>query len=165
MKVKRVFCAALLSGIIFTSGTNAGKVDPEIITKNRISNQKIANMKSYISIFEIPATDISRAIEFYQAILDLKIERMDFPEMQMGLLPYEGEMVTGIILKAEGSEPASAGVTIYLNGGDNLQIILDRVEKNGGKILVPKTLHADESGYFALFLDSEGNRLGLHSPN
>jgi predicted enzyme related to lactoylglutathione lyase len=57
------------------------------------------------------------------------------------------------------------GVTIYLNGGDNLQVILDKVEKSGGRILIPKTLHADESGYFATFIDSEGNKIGLHSPN
>jgi predicted enzyme related to lactoylglutathione lyase len=54
---------------------------------------------------------------------------------------------------------------MYLNAGENLQVVLDRVEKNGGQIIVPKTAHADESGYFAIFLDSEGNRMALHSPN
>jgi len=122
-------------------------------------------MKSLISIFEIPATEISRAIAFYQAILDIKIENMDFPEIRMGLFPYEGQIVTGVIIKGEGYQPSANGVTIYLNGGDNLQVILDKVEKNGGKIFVSKTLHADESGYFALFFDSEGNKIGLHSPN
>ena len=120
-------------------------------------------MKSHISIFEIPATDISRAVSFYQSILDIKIEKMNMPEMQMGIFPYEGQMVTGVIIKAEGYKPSADGVTIYLNGGDNLQVILDRVEKNGGKIKTPKTLHADESGYFAIFIDSEGNKIGLHS--
>ena len=90
---------------------------------------------------------------------------MEMPDMQMGIFPYEGQMVTGVIIKAEGYQPSADGVTIYLNGGDNLQGIIDKVEKNGGKVLVPKTLHADESGYFAIFLDSEGNKLGLHSPN
>lgn len=122
-------------------------------------------MKSYISIFEIPATEISRAIDFYQAILDIKIEKIEMPEMQMGILPYEDQMVTAVITQAEGYNPSGDGVTIYLNGGDNLQVILDKVEKNGGKTLIPKTLHADESGYFAIFLDSEGNRIGLHSMN
>ncbi|MCL4168188.1 UNVERIFIED_CONTAM: hypothetical protein GTU68_031414 [Idotea baltica] len=122
-------------------------------------------MKSFISIFEIPATEISRAVDFYQAILDINIEKMEFPEMQMGIFPYEGQMVTGVLIKAEGYKPSADGVTIYLNGGDNLQIILDKVEKNGGKIIVAKSLHADESGYYAIFLDSEGNKIGLHSPN
>ncbi|MCP9769068.1 VOC family protein [Lacihabitans sp. LS3-19] len=121
-------------------------------------------MKSYISMFEIPARDILRAINFYQAILDIKIEKMDVEGMQMGILPYEGQMATGIIIQAEGSNPSADGVTIYLNAGENLQVILDRVEKNGGQIIVLKTAHADESGYFAIFLDSEGNKIGLNSP-
>lgn len=122
-------------------------------------------MKSFVSIFEIPATEISRAVDFYQAILDIKIEKMDFSGMQMGLFPSEGQMTFGVIIQGEDYKPSANGVTIYLNGGDNLQIILDKVEKKGGKIVVPKTLHADESGYFAMFIDTEGNRLGLHSPN
>ena len=77
-------------------------------------------MKSYISMFEIPATDISRAINFYQALLQIKIEKMDGEGMQMGILPYEGEMVTGVIIKAEGYKPSANGVTIYLNAGENL---------------------------------------------
>ncbi|KJZ06696.1 glyoxalase [Marinomonas sp. S3726] len=122
-------------------------------------------MNTYISIFEIPATDISRAIEFYQAILDMNIEKVEMPGMEMGILPYEEQAVTGVILKEEGLRPSADGVTIYLNGGENLQTILDRVEKNSGKILIPKTAHADDMGYFAIFLDSEGNKMGLHSPN
>ena len=121
-------------------------------------------MNSFVSIMEIPAVDISRAVIFYQSILGIKIEQMEFPGMQMGLLPYEEQAVVGVIIKGEESKPSADGVTIYLNGGDDLQVILDRVESEGGKILVPKTPHADESGFFAMFLDTEGNRLGLHSP-
>ncbi len=130
-----------------------------------IETKKTNDMKSFISIFEIPATELTRSVDFYQAILDIHIEKMEFPEMQMGIFPYEGQMVTGVIMKAEGYKPSADGVTLYLNGGDNLQIILDKVEKNGGKVMVPKSLHADESGYYAIFLDSEGNKMGLHSPN
>ena len=128
-------------------------------------NKNEVTMNSYISIFEIPATDISRAIRFYEGILDVKIEKMEFPGMQMGILPYEEQMVTGVIMKGEGYEPSANGITIYLNAGEDLQLVLDKVEKNGGKVIIPKTAHADESGYFALFLDSEGNKMGLHSPN
>ena len=134
-------------------------------TESLTNNQNKEDMKSFISIFEIPATDLSRAVNFYQSILGINIEKMEIPEMEMGIFPYEGQMVTGVIIKGEGYKPSADGVTIYLNGGDNLQIILDKVEKNGGKVIVPKTAHADESGFFALFLDTEGNRLGLNSPN
>jgi len=98
-----------------------------------------------------------------------EIEKQDLlveiPGMEMGIFPYEKQLVTGVIMKGKGYKPSKEGVTIYLHGGDNLQIILDRVEENGGKIIVPKTAHADESGFFALFIDTEGNKLGLNSPN
>ncbi|RNC79649.1 MAG: VOC family protein [Balneola sp.] len=122
-------------------------------------------MNSYISLFEIPATDISRAIEFYQAILDVSVEQMEIPGMEMGILPYENQTVHGVIIQGDGYQPSTDGVAIYLNAGDDLQVVLDKVEENGGSVIVPKTAHADESGFFALFLDSEGNRLGLNSPN
>ena len=121
-------------------------------------------MNSYIAIFEIPATDFSRAVNFYKAVFDLKIEKMDIPGMQMGIFPYEGQMNTGVIIKGEGYKPSADGVTIYLNGGENLQGVLDKVEKSGGKVLFQKTSHADGNGFFAIFLDSEGNKIGLNSP-
>lgn len=129
--------------------------------KEKIMNQ----MSSYLAIFEIPAADIGRAISFYEGILELSIEKFEMPGMLMGVLPYEDQLVTGVIIQGEGYEPSPKGVTIYLNAGDDLQTILDRVEGHGGSILMPKTPHADESGYFALLLDSEGNRIGLNSPN
>lgn len=122
-------------------------------------------MKSFVSIFEIAATDITRAVKFYKTILDIEIELMEMSQMKMGVFPVENQPTFGVIIQAEGYNPSAQGVTIYLNGGDDLQVILDRVEKNGGKILTPKTPHIDESGFFALFIDSEGNRLGLHSTN
>ena len=144
---------------------NQNKSNSEVQKVDSSQEQITNDMKSFISLFEIPATDISRAISFYQAILDINIEKMEMPGMEMGIFPYEGQMVTGVIMKGEGYKPTAGGVTIYLNGGDNLQQILDKVEKNDGIIIVPKTAHADESGFFALFLDTEGNKLGLNSPN
>jgi uncharacterized protein len=164
MTVKGIILASMVSTMCFVSCNNSGKTNSEPTTKDTLTNSKAINMKSYISMFEIPATDISRAINFYQTILDIKIEKMDFEGMQMGILPYEGQMVTGVIIKADGYKPSADGVTIYLNGGDNLQVILDKVEKNGGKVITPKTAHADGSGFFAIFLDSEGNKMALNSP-
>lgn len=162
---KTILCSAIILSFCLVSSKGQDKVDPKSQQTDSNETQKTNDMKSFISIFEIPATEISRAVDFYQAILDINIEKMEFPEMQMGIFPYEGQMVTGVLIKAEGYKPSADGVTIYLNGGDNLQIILDKVEKNGGKIIVAKSLHADESGYYAIFLDSEGNKIGLHSPN
>ncbi len=165
MVVKGIILASLVSVMCFVSCNNSDKTTSEPATKDTLTNSKVKDMKSYISMFEIPATDISRAIIFYQALLDIKIEKMNVEGMQMGILPYEGQMVTGVIIQADGYKPSADGVTMYLNAGENLQVVLDRVEKNGGQILVPKTAHADESGYFAIFLDSEGNKMALNSPN
>ncbi|MDO6738960.1 VOC family protein [Wenyingzhuangia sp. 2_MG-2023] len=144
---------------------NQNKSKSEVQKTDLNQKQTTNDMNSFISLFEIPATDLSRAVSFYQAILEINIEEMKIPGMEMGIFPYKNQAVTGVIVKGEGYKPSSNGVTIYLNGGNNLQTILDKVEKNGGKIIVPKTAHADESGFFALFLDTEGNKLGLNSPN
>lgn len=165
MADKRIKLASLVFVMCFVSCNNSDKTNNETRIEDTLTNSTKNDMKSYISMFEIPATDISRAINFYQALLDISIEKMDVEGMQMGILPYEGQIVTGVIIQAEGYKPSADGVTMYLNAGDNLQLVLDRVEKNGGQILVPKTAHADESGYFAIFLDSEGNKMALNSPN
>lgn len=148
-------------------GACNGNTKPDSVKKqsNSTINHNVSDMKSYVSIFEIPATDISRAINFYEHILGLEIEKFEMPDMEMGVFPYEEQLVTGVITKGEGFQPSADGTTIYLNGGDNLQTILDKVEENGGQIMVTKTPHADGMGFFALFLDSEGNKMGLHSPN
>jgi uncharacterized protein len=165
MAVKGIILASLVSAICFVSCTNSDKTNSEATTKDTLTNSKEKDMKSYISMFEIPATDISRAINFYQTLLDIKIEKMDIEGIQLGILPYEGQMVHGVIIKADEYKPSADGVTMYLNAGENLQFVLDKVEKNGGEIIIPKTAHADGSGFFAIFLDSEGNKMALNSPN
>ena len=165
MAIRKIIIAIAFLGVCLASCTNSNKSNSESITKDSLTNSKVKSMNSYISMFEIPATDISRAVNFYQAILDIKIEKMDVPGMQMGILPYEGQLVTGVIIKADGYKPSADGVTIFLNGGENLQIILDKVEKNNGKIVTLKTAHADGNGFFAIFIDSEGNKMALNSPN
>jgi predicted enzyme related to lactoylglutathione lyase len=164
--MKRIILSATILFVLGFMACNSQDNPKSETKKQALSLEKnIDDMNSFISLFEIPATDISRAINFYQAILDVNIEKMEIPGMEMGIFPYEEQMVTGVIMKGEGYTPSADGITIYLDGGDNLQTILDKVEKNGGEIIVPKTAHADESGFFALFLDTEGNKLGLNSPN
>ena len=73
--------------------------------------------------------------------------------------------VGGALVDSGGSHKPSAtdGPLIYLNGSPDLQIVLDRIETAGGKVLMPKTEITPEYGYMALLLDTEGNRIGLHS--
>jgi predicted enzyme related to lactoylglutathione lyase len=122
-------------------------------------------MKNLISIFEIPAIDFSRAVNFYRTILDISIEEIDMDGVLMGLFPSDDKSVSGAVIKGNDYKPSTDGVIIYLNGGDNLQVVLDRMEANNGKIIVPKTQISPEIGFYALFIDTEGNKLGLHSVN
>lgn len=120
-------------------------------------------MENVVSIIEIATTDLDRAIQFYQSILGVDIERADMGEVQMGILPCPEGTVSVVLAMGADYQPSASSSILYLNGGKNLQTILDRVAPSGGTVLVPKTEISPEMGYFALFMDSEGNRMGLHS--
>lgn len=135
-------------------------------TKNKIEKiqtQKTNSMNNLISIVEIPTTDFSRAVKFYQTILGVAIEEMEMDGNQMGVLPNEEGTVNVVLVKGNDYKPTTDGTVLYLNAGKDLQTMLDKVEQNGGQIIVPKTEISIEMGYFALFIDTEGNKLGLHS--
>lgn len=122
--------------------------------------------KHAISWFEIPTANIDRAQKFYETIFDMQMIPLDNPHIQMRLFPIENmENVGGsIVFNKDFYKPsATDGSLIYLNANPDVQIILDRIETAGGKIAVPKTQISPEYGYMAIFIDSEGNRVGLHS--
>ena len=124
-------------------------------------------MHNAISWFEIPATDLDRAQKFYETIFNITLNPMDTPNIKMRLFPLDDMMngVGGAIVDSGGFHKPSAtdGVLIYLNGNPDVQNVLDKVEKAGGKIKVPKTEISSEFGFMGVFLDTEGNRIGLHS--
>jgi uncharacterized protein len=122
-------------------------------------------MENLINFIDIPAADFSRAVSFYKAILGLHIKETDMFGTKMGFFPTDGKNVSGAIVQGQDYQPSTNGVVAYLNGGNNLQIILDKVESNNGKVIVPKTHINAEVGYIAMFIDTEGNRMALHSIN
>ncbi len=122
-------------------------------------------MQNFINWFEIPATDFNRAVSFYEAILDVEIKQAEMFGTKMGLFPSDGTNVSGAIVEGEGYKPSSDGVLAYLNGGKDLQKVLDKIENNKGKVIVPKTQISPEMGYFGMFSDSEGNKMAIHSSN
>ena len=122
------------------------------------------NVMNALNWFEIPVTDFTRACRFYEAILAAALPVDDsFPGMQMAFLPSSETGVGGCLVACDASKPNADGVRVYLNGGEDLAAILARIQGAGGKVVVPKTLIREDIGYFALFEDSEGNVLGLHS--
>jgi predicted enzyme related to lactoylglutathione lyase len=122
-------------------------------------------MKNAISWFEIPSTDLDRATKFYETIFGVSLMPMDMPGIKMRMFPLDDMMgVGGALVDGDFHKPSEThGPLIYLNGNPDVQLVLDKVEKAGGKIIVPKTEISPEYGYMAVFIDTEGNRVGLHS--
>lgn len=116
-----------------------------------------------ISWFEIPASDFARAKAFYEAVLGRTIETMTMGPSTMGFLSSSPEAIGGAIVHGDGTAPSKSGTLVYLNGGDDLSVMLARVEPAGGTVAVPKTDIGSGFGFFAHFIDTEGNRVGLHS--
>jgi predicted enzyme related to lactoylglutathione lyase len=115
--------------------------------------------------FEIPVENFERAKKFYSLIFDFEMTENQMGPNRMGFFLYDfkAREIGGAIVQGPGYVPTEEGTLVYLNGGADLAVALGRVEKAGGKIILPKTLISAELGYFAIFRDSEGNRVALHS--
>jgi len=125
------------------------------------------NFKNAISWFEIPTNDLNRAQQFYEAIFGVELIPMETENFKMRMFPIEDPMtgIGGCLVHDDGFHKAAAtdGPLIYLNANPDVQIVLEKVEAAGGKVIVPKTEISPEYGYMGVFIDSEGNRIGLHS--
>jgi len=113
---------------------------------------------------EIPVLDFSMAKHFYESLLGFPIHESRIGGMQHGFWGHTANQVGGAIVKGEGV-PSQKGALVYFDGGNDLNDYLQKVEKLGGKIILPKTLIAKEIGNYAIFLDTEGNRLAFWSKN
>jgi uncharacterized protein len=120
-------------------------------------------MKHALNWFEIPVSDFARAKKFYEAIIGAAFYEMKMGEFTMGFFPCDQGTIGGAIVHGIDYEPSDRGTLVYLNGGEDLAVILARVIPAGGSIVEPKRLITPEIGYFALFKDTEGNRVALHS--
>jgi len=116
-------------------------------------------MKNVIAWVEIPATNFERAVKFYNEVLNIQLETIDCGIEKMALLPDDA----GAISYAPDFHPSKDGVLVSFNTENKLDATIERIKNSGGKIVKPKTkIEAEGRGYFALFIDCEGNRLGLY---
>jgi predicted enzyme related to lactoylglutathione lyase len=123
--------------------------------------------KNAISWFEIPTVDLERAQKFYETIFDTQLIPLDLQQIKMRMFPIENQM-TGIggslVYNKDFYKPSTTdGPLIYLNANPDVQNVLNKIENAGGKILVPKTQISEDYGYMAVFVDTEGNRIAIHS--
>jgi predicted enzyme related to lactoylglutathione lyase len=120
-------------------------------------------MNKFISFFEIPAADFSRAVGFYEKLFGIEMNRCEGDGEKMAFFP-QGSNVDGAISQHETMKPSPDGVILTFHLDGSIEEFMNRVVSLGGKILREKTkIEADNRGWFALFADSEGNRLGVYS--
>lgn len=116
--------------------------------------------------FEIPVMDMSRAIKFYETVLGIKLIHQNFGGLEMAWFPHDKGYGSGgaLILEKNFYKPSENGILIYLtaHSGD-LQNELERAKKAGAKIVMEKKQISPEHGFMAALIDSEGNRIALHS--
>jgi uncharacterized protein len=116
--------------------------------------------------FEIPATNIERASKFYSSIFAVQMDPV-MEMMGMKMANFPGDMgngkVYGALVKSDLHKPSQDGAVVYLNANPSIQTVLDRIEKSGGKVVMPKTVISPEIGVMAFFVDTEGNKVALHA--
>lgn len=107
---------------------------------------------------------MDRAKRFYETVFEIEVAIHDFGGMLMGWFPFDESKpgATGTLIKQESYIPSQEGTLVYFNSAD-VQLELDRVVSAGGKIYQPKTQISPEHGFMGAFIDSEGNRIALHS--
>lgn len=119
-----------------------------------------------ITWFQIPASNLDRAVRFYTDIVGASFHRMENAEGKHAFFALDtmDTLRTGgeIVESAAFGKPGQEGVTIYLSAPGGVDAVVAKVPAAGGKVLVPKTA-IGENGFYAIILDSEGNRIGLHS--
>ncbi|TYA56019.1 VOC family protein [Formosa maritima] len=117
-----------------------------------------------IGWFEVPVNDMERAKKFYETVFKVEISIHDFGGILMGWFPDRGEVpgAQGTLIKQDTYLPSQEGTLVYFIS-ENVQNELDRVEVAGGTIYQPKSQISAEHGYMAAFIDTEGNRIALHS--
>ncbi|HEY2986316.1 MAG TPA: VOC family protein [Candidatus Binatia bacterium] len=119
-------------------------------------------MGNQIVWVDIPVKDLERAIKFYSAVLGTPVKKEEMPGMTIGILPHQEGEVGGCLFKSETDEPSTKGPLLYLNANGRLAQAIAAVEANSGKVVQPKH-PIGPYGYRAIVLDSEGNRIALHS--
>lgn len=132
--------------------------------------QKLIEETNAINWFQIPVLETSRAKKFYETILDIQMRTKHIPETdeELTFFPFSpggvratSGRVSGVLTRTKRSKPSMDGITVYLNANPAIQTVINKIEPAGGKVIIPKTKIA--AGYFSVFIDTEGNKVGLHA--
>ena len=116
---------------------------------------------------DIPVTNLDRAIKFYSAVLGSEVNKISEAGFEYGLLPHEEQNSSGCLCVGSDSagsnnKPSQSGPLIYLSVGGRLDDAIKATNSKGGKVLEGKH-QIGSHGFRAIMVDSEGNRIALHS--
>lgn len=123
-------------------------------------------LNNFIHWFEIPVEDFDRAKTFYERVFHIRLEEVQRRNLRFGLFPRKDKGPGGAIVKGGDNQPGEHGSLLYLNSENRIQELLQNVRKAGGQVLCGKQpIDEDGSiyGFYAIFIDTEGNRIGLYS--
>jgi uncharacterized protein len=132
--------------------------------------QRLIEQTNAINWFQIPVLETKRAKKFYETILDIEMKTQHIPETneELTFFPFAPAVprassgrVSGVLARNPRSKPSMDGITVYLNANPAIQTVINKIEPAGGKVLIPKT--KIQAGYFSVFIDTEGNKIGLHA--
>ena len=111
--------------------------------------------------FDIPVADLDRAAAFYRAVLEIDVRKQEFDGFAFCFLAHD-EGNGGCLVPGAGEISSTGGILVYLNVDGRIRDAIAQVEQRGGKVMEP--VHAiGPHGFRAVVLDSEGNRVALHS--
>ena len=119
-------------------------------------------MANQVVWVDIPCLDLDRAIRFYSAVLGCTVKKDEFPRFAIGVLPHEGKEVGGCLFVKPDAPPSDRGPLLYMNCDGRLDDAIAAVVPQGGQVLQERH-PIGPYGHRAIILDSEGNRLALHS--
>jgi len=144
-------------------------------TRNTNKETKIPKQK--FRWFEIPASDFTRATNFYSKVFGVELNIVELNGILHGIFKLDEGQITGAIVDNGGAE-IKPGVVLFFDADPSISDLENRIVANGGQVLVHKTLiknkvekdkyiipknfiDGSSLGYFAYFLDTEGNKMGL----
>ena len=113
--------------------------------------------------FEIPATNLARASQFYGTVIGKPLEPQTFGPHELMVFPYQQPGVGGCLMNYKPLQPGSQGTVVYLAICDSLEAALARVTGAGGSVALGRTELPEGMGCYAHIIDTEGNRVGLHA--
>lgn len=120
-------------------------------------------MKNMAVWFDIPVKNLDRAMKFYSKVFSVELSKMSESPKGYAMFPYseEGAVMSGGLVE-DPERVSENGTLLYFNGGEDLSVPLAKVSEAGGLVLQEKT-SVGENGFMAIFQDTEGNRLAMHS--